>query len=143
MRRLALHATLAHIRELGESHPDWPYCVFHDEVEKARATAECRSVAIIQRAGDSNWQAHAWFLERTGRERWGRYNRVELSGPGNKPIPITATQIDVNKLVSELSPEELLIADKLVQSLVGTTPTEESGGDVEEGDSGEASTGLV
>lgn len=135
--------TLDHIRDLGKDHPHWPYCEFHDEVEKARAVAECRSVAIIQRAGDTNWQAHAWFLERTARERWGRYNRVELSGPNNKPVQITATQVDVNQLVSQLSTEELAVADKLVQALIGTSLTEEPGSDASDGDPGETPAGVV
>lgn len=45
---------------------------FRDAIEKARATAKVSSVAIIRQASKTNWQAAAWFLERSDPANWGR-----------------------------------------------------------------------
>lgn len=41
-------------------------------VEKALAQAEARDVLRIDKAGEKNWQAIAWKLERRFPKRWGR-----------------------------------------------------------------------
>lgn len=48
------------------------YPDFSDTMQKARATAKVASVAVIRQAAKSNWQAAAWFLERSDPESWGR-----------------------------------------------------------------------
>jgi transposase len=45
---------------------------FADAVESARAEAEARNVAIIEKAAQASWQAAAWWLERSFPYRWGR-----------------------------------------------------------------------
>lgn len=45
---------------------------FRDAIEKARATAKVSSVAVIRKASQTNWQAAAWFLERSDPTNWGR-----------------------------------------------------------------------
>jgi hypothetical protein len=45
---------------------------FRDAIEKARATAKVSSVAVIRKAATGNWQAAAWFLERSDPANWGR-----------------------------------------------------------------------
>lgn len=45
---------------------------FSDSMKKARAQAKVASVAVIRKAAQSNWQAAAWFLERSDPENWGR-----------------------------------------------------------------------
>lgn len=52
------------------------YPEFRVAVEKARADAEARNVAVIQQAAAQTWQAAAWWLERSFPARWGR--RVEV-----------------------------------------------------------------
>jgi transposase len=57
------------------------YREFREAVEKAKADAEVRDVALIDRAAaDGNWQAAAWKLERKFPNRWGRVNRTEVTG---------------------------------------------------------------
>lgn len=58
------------------------YTDFSDAVKKARAQAEIGSVARIRKAGmDGEWQADAWYLERSHPDRWGRrMAQVEQSG---------------------------------------------------------------
>ena len=49
------------------------YLRFWDELKKARADAVVRNVAFIQKAAqDGNWQAAAWWLERTVPEAYGK-----------------------------------------------------------------------
>ena len=61
-----------------------------DSVEKARAEAEVRNVHLIQQAAQGGtWQAAAWFLERSHPGKWGRREKVEMSGPDGGPITLT------------------------------------------------------
>lgn len=53
---------------------------FSEAVKAAKAEAEARAVAIINKAAmDGTWQAAAWYLERTASERFGRSQRIEAS----------------------------------------------------------------
>ena len=73
---------------------------FVDAIESARAQAEVRSVALIQKAAnDGTWQAAAWYLERSHPQRWGRINRTEISGPDGGPIE---TKIDIEALDAKI-----------------------------------------
>lgn len=56
---------------------DPQYLDFRDAVKGARAKAEARAVAAIQKAGRRTWQANAWFLERSFPERWRRRDARE------------------------------------------------------------------
>ena len=47
------------------------YLEFADAVKEARAAAELRYLAIVERASAETWQAAAWWLERSFPERWG------------------------------------------------------------------------
>ena len=68
------------------------YAEFRDAANKARADAEIRNVAIVQKVAQDGrtWQASAWWLERSFPTRWGRMQRtqVELSGPNGQPVQI-------------------------------------------------------
>lgn len=75
--------------------PDAPphFAEFKRDLEKARADAEVEALAHIRLAGKSGqWQADAWFLERSFPEDWGRRdtNRVELVGEGGGPVRVVA-----------------------------------------------------
>ena len=54
-----------------------PYVAFLVAVEKARSAAEADALKEIKGAMRENWQAAAWYLERTRPDRWGR--RLTLS----------------------------------------------------------------
>lgn len=56
------------------------FAEFAADVEQALAQAEVRDVAIIGKAAQTQWQAAAWRLERRMPDRYGRRDRVELSG---------------------------------------------------------------
>ena len=63
-----------------------------EAVEGAKAEAEVRAVAMIQRAAaDGTWSAAAWYLERSAPYRWGRFQRAEVSGPEGGPINVSGS----------------------------------------------------
>lgn len=64
------------------------YREFREAVERARAEAEVRTVALIQQAAPQSWQAAAWYLERSHPKRWARREKVEMSGPEGGPITL-------------------------------------------------------
>ena len=70
------------------------YPEFYQAVKKARSTSEIVSLARIRRAGaDGQWQADAWFLERSNPKRWGRRN-LELTGADGGELVIRLTLDD-------------------------------------------------
>jgi len=75
-------------------------------VEKARAVAEVRAVEKIRQAGDSSWQAAAWYLERANPQDWGLVRRTEITGAEGGAI-----QIDVESVNRKL---EALIANTVI-----------------------------
>lgn len=73
---------------------EWPYVVFQAQVLRARASAEVRALHQINSAMGSNWQAAAWFLERTQPERYGRQH-LRLSHEGATPgSPVEIVTVD-------------------------------------------------
>jgi hypothetical protein len=76
-----------------------PYRSFCAAVKKARAEAEIRAVALIQKAAqDGTWQASAWYLERSHPDRWGR-KRLEITGADSQPVRV---EVDVDSLDAKL-----------------------------------------
>jgi len=82
-----------------------------DTVKRSRAIAEMRHVMRIQRAAEGtmdkdgnyivnpNWNASAWWLERSHSKKWGRQQKVELSGVEGAPINIS---IDAKERLLEI-----------------------------------------
>lgn len=56
----------------GVSEDESIYVKFYKSVKKARAEAEVNAVGTIHTASKENWQASAWWLERSFPERYGR-----------------------------------------------------------------------
>jgi hypothetical protein len=59
---------------------EWPYVVFCHVATTARAEAEIRAVGVILAAGQTAWQAKAWWLERSFPDRYGQKTAVTLGG---------------------------------------------------------------
>ena len=79
-----------------------PYKSFWVEVTKAESEAIVRRLGRIEKAGqDGNWQADAWVLERKYPDKFGRRDRLELSGDPNAPIEIELNWSDGAKLDRE------------------------------------------
>ncbi len=78
--------------------PKGIYREFSDAVEKAGGAAEVVAVGQIVQAGETAWQARAWWLERRFPARWGR---VEYREEGKDEIRRRTTE-DVAKEFDEL-----------------------------------------
>lgn len=80
----------AKAQEDGEPIPDTeaPFVQFLHDVESARSQAVVRNVALIQRAAETQWQAAAWYLERTNPRKWGRHETVALTGEDGGPVKV-------------------------------------------------------
>jgi hypothetical protein len=70
-------------------------------VGEAEAGFEIASLALIARAGDEDWRARAWLVERRHPRRWGRRKALELSGPDGEPIQLEALGLDWHRLSDE------------------------------------------
>jgi transposase len=79
-----------------------PFLDFLDKVEEAIAKAEVRNVAIIQKAGNTTWQASAWWLERKMPNKWGRHDKQELVGDGGGAIAINISTDDLEAKVEQV-----------------------------------------
>lgn len=89
-------------------NPDeWAFVVFYLQTDKARAASEIRALTAIQKAGSGGpdhapqWQAHAWFLERTYRDKYGRADRLSLEGP-NPGDPVKLEIVPVSDLEAKI-----------------------------------------
>jgi hypothetical protein len=74
---------------------------FAAAVREAEAGFEIASLALIARAGDEDWRARAWLVERRHPRRWGRRKALELSGPDGEPIQLEALGLDWHRLSDE------------------------------------------
>jgi len=63
-------------------------------VKKAKAISEMKSVEVIRSASQTQWQAAAWYLERTANDRWGRVTRTEITGADGGAIEINAEALN-------------------------------------------------
>ena len=76
-----------------------PFRSFCSSIKGAKAEAEVRAVALIQKAAqDGTWQASAWYLERSYPDRWGRH-RLEITGANSQPVRV---EVDMDSLESKI-----------------------------------------
>lgn len=109
--------TLAHIRQVGQKEKYWVCVELVDGVEKAKAMAEMKAVQKLVKHGDKNWRAALAYLERTNHEKWGRKDRVEVSGPQGGAIPVAVVMAQMSATLENLSDEQFEGAAKLVESM--------------------------
>lgn len=89
------------LEEGGKDDADEKYREFRQAVEKARAEAEVRNVAIIADAAKrGTWQAAAWFLERSFPRQWSKTSRTELTGADGGPVSVS---VDPEALESRIA----------------------------------------
>lgn len=74
----------------------WAFVIFSILLEKASGQAVARAISEIRAAGQKSWQAHAWWLERTHADLFGRQQKIEHTGSDGGPMQV------------QLSPEALL-----------------------------------
>ena len=51
---------------------------FHDKVEEAKSVAITLRARRIYKAGETNWQADAWWLERVDPDNFGRKDHLNI-----------------------------------------------------------------
>ena len=108
----------------GEQAPKGIYRDFATAVQKATADAEARDVALIGKAaGEGNWQAAAWRLERRFPERWGRKDRIEATVHSTSD-PVNQFRQDIKKLTDE----ELDALEKLYAKMLPSSGRGRGGG---------------
>jgi hypothetical protein len=79
-------------RELTEE--EQLFVEFFFEVKKAKAVSEMKSLEVIRQASQTQWQAAAWYLERTASDRWGKVTRTEITGADGGAIEINAEALN-------------------------------------------------
>lgn len=89
------------LEEGSRDDADDQYKQFKVDVDKARAEAEVRNVAIIADAAKrGTWQAAAWFLERSMPKSWSATRKTEVTGADGGPV---ALSVDPETLDSRLA----------------------------------------
>jgi|LakMenEpi03Aug12_release.lakeMendotaPanAssembly.Ray.scaffolds.fasta_scaffold931249_2 transposase len=106
--------TFYHWMERGEadyeSDLDSPFSQFFQAVEKAKAESEKIDLDLIAKAaGEGNWQAAAWRLERRFKDKWGRNDKMKIEHAGS-----------IGRDVEVLTDEQL---DQLEAKLTGPPET--------------------
>ena len=60
---------------------------FHDKVEEAKSVAITLRARRIYKAGETSWQADAWWLERVDPENFGRKDHHKIESKNYKSRP--------------------------------------------------------
>lgn len=113
-----------------DGEPCEPYLSFAVEVHQARALAEAHKVQLIAAAAQNgNWQAAAWWLERSFPGKWGRRDRLvaELEIHGEVEHTVVAAPprsgerlVEMVKLAQELG--IVKIEDFIDREAIGEVP---------------------
>jgi hypothetical protein len=67
---------------------DKRYATFRDATTRARAQSESQMIDVVMRSAPGDWRAAAWYLEHSHAERYGKREKVELTGAGGGPITL-------------------------------------------------------
>lgn len=71
----------------GKEGKTGQYVEFYNDVQKAKADAVTRNVALIQKAAQGGtWQAAAWYLERCHANEFGKHETQRLEHSGGVSI---------------------------------------------------------
>ncbi len=80
--------TILHRWMTAEAAGDLRFRGVTDALAKARAEGETRLLARVIKAGEEDWRAAAWILERRHPEQYARMERREVSGPDGGPLRV-------------------------------------------------------
>lgn len=95
-------------RKQGESEPedsDSIYRLLYDEFERAKSLAVAYRVESIRKAGEMNWTAAAWWLERVAHEDFGRKSVIDANVKADVDSGNLAELFDKAKLKKILEEE--------------------------------------
>ena len=79
------------------------YLNFLNAIKKAKAEAEIRNIAIVQKAAEKSWPAAMTWLERKYPQRWGRKDRLEVK---SKKTVLTKQIIEFHREEKKLTEDE-------------------------------------
>lgn len=66
----------------GHEHKTGLHVDFLHSIKKAEDYAEAAAVERVRKAGDDNWTALAWWLERKHPKKWGRHENIKMEQSG-------------------------------------------------------------
>lgn len=75
-------------------YPDFIYVLFAIGMRKAKAQAVSDALKNIHDAGEKDWKASAWYLERTQHQEFGRKTSVAHTGPDGGPVEVATVSDD-------------------------------------------------
>lgn len=98
--------TLYEWMKRGEEEASGPYREFSDAVLKAQGDAESSLLGTIHKSSkDGAWQAAAWLLERTRREKYALQTKLEAkmehTGKDGGPVKVAAA-VDITRVLDAL-----------------------------------------
>ena len=70
---------------------------FYEQVEEAKSVAITLRARRIYKAGETNWQADAWWLERVDPDNFGRKDRYEHKVDANVKSDVTVNRLELVK----------------------------------------------
>ena len=76
---------------------------FYDKVQEAKSVAITLRARRIYKAGESNWQADAWWLERVDPDNFGRKDNLNLNADVSANIKQQTTHGLDETVIKELS----------------------------------------
>lgn len=75
---------------------------FLQAVERARAEAVAKKVAVITKSSASDWRAAAWWLERQSPAEFGKTERIEHTGANGEEIKVTVTMGELQEKIARV-----------------------------------------
>ena len=100
-RGIAERERMKMIKDAKNNPSEVIFLEFLDKVERAKAEAITKKVAVIAKSGnDGDWRAAAWWLERQMPEEFGKTDRVEIGGTNGEPIKI---QVEIGELENKIA----------------------------------------
>lgn len=99
-------------REIAVGLHDEPFAVFTNAVLGALSRFALKANEKVRKGRKHVWQAHAWLLERRFPHLYGRWQRMEMTGPEGGPIEFKdRVQLELKNLsVDELLQLKTLLA---------------------------------
>ena len=100
-RGLAERERLSLVKDAKENPTEVIFLQFLQQVERAKAEAITKKVAVIAKSGnDGDWRAAAWWLERQMPDEFGKTDRVEIGGTDGGAIKI---QVEMGELENKIA----------------------------------------
>jgi hypothetical protein len=88
----------------GKKATKGQYFDFYNDVQKAKADAVTRNVALIQKAAqDGTWQASAWYLERCHPNEFGKQEAHKLEHSGGLEVNVTGARERITSRINSVA----------------------------------------